>query len=283
MVALGLALGASIAWGGSDFLAGLVARRLPVLTLLVLSQGAGLLLLLVLLALAGQAAPPAPAVAIAAGAGLCEMLGFAALYRSLAIGPMSVVAPVASLAAIVPVAFGVAAGERPAPLVAIGLALAVGCGALVALEHDPDGRRGRRVAPGAALAALAALAFGLFFVATNAASDSGGVAWTVAVNRSTSFAVLAAVVLISRRGLAHHATDLRPAAIIGLLDAAANALFALALTRGMTSTIGVIGSLYPVTTVALAAIVLRERPRALQGLGVAGVLVGVGLVSAWGV
>ena len=89
MVALGLALGASIAWGGSDFLAGLVARRLPVLTLLVLSQGAGLLLLLVLLALAGQPAPSPQAVAIAAGAGLAEMVGFAAFYRSLAIGPMS--------------------------------------------------------------------------------------------------------------------------------------------------------------------------------------------------
>jgi drug/metabolite transporter (DMT)-like permease len=90
MVALGLALGASIAWGGSDFLADLVARRLPVLTLLVLSQGAGLLLLLVLLALAGQPAPSPEAVAIAAGAGLAEMVGFAAFYRSLAIGPMSV-------------------------------------------------------------------------------------------------------------------------------------------------------------------------------------------------
>jgi drug/metabolite transporter (DMT)-like permease len=282
MVALGLALGASIAWGGSDFLAGLVARRLPVLTLLVLSQGAGLLLLLVLLALAGEPAPPPQAVAVAAVAGVCEMVGFAAFYRSLAIGPMSVVAPVASLAAVVPVAFGVAGGERPAPLVAIGLALAVGCGALVALEHDPHGSRSRRVAPGAALAALAALAFGLFFVATNAASDSGGVAWTVAVNRSTSFAVLAAVVLVGRRRLAYQPTDLRPAAIVGMLDAAANALFALALTRGMTSIIGVIGSLYPVTTVALATIVLRERPRALQAVGVAGVLVGIGLVSVWG-
>jgi drug/metabolite transporter (DMT)-like permease len=226
MVALGLALGASIAWGGSDFLAGLAARRLPGLTLPVLSQGAGLLLLLVLLALAGEASPPARAVAVAAGAGLCEMLGFAAFYRSLAIGPMSVVAPVASLAAVVPVAFGVAAGERPAPLVAVGLALAV--------------------------------------------------------NRSTSFAVLAAVVVIGRRGLAYAATDLRPAPVIGLLDAGANVLFALALTRGMTSTVGVIGSLYPVTTVALAAIVLRERPRGLQALGVAGVLGGIGLVTAWG-
>jgi drug/metabolite transporter (DMT)-like permease len=108
------------------------------------------------------------------------------------------------------------------------------------------------------------------------------VAWTVAVTRSTSFAALALVVLVGRRGLSYRSADLRPAAIIGLLDAGANALFALALTRGMTSTVGVIGSLYPVTTVALAAIVLHERPRALQALGVVGVLVGIGLVTAWG-
>ena len=177
MVALGLALGASIAWGGSDFLAGLVTRRLPVLTVLVLSQAAGLVLLLVLLALAGQPAPPADAVLIAAGGGLAEIAGFAALYRALAIGPMSVVAPLASLAAIVPVAAGIAAGERPGTAVAVGLALAVGCGALVAFEHDLDERRRPRIAPGAALAAFSALAFGIFFVATNAASDAGGVAY----------------------------------------------------------------------------------------------------------
>ena len=282
MVALGLALGASIAWGGSDFLAGLVARRLPILTILVLSQGAGLVLLLVLLALAGQPAPPGEAVLIAGGAGLAEVIGFAALYRSLAIGPMSVVAPLASLAAIVPVAAGIAGGERPEAVVAVGLALAIGSGALVAFEHDPDDRRRRRVAPGAAFAAFSALAFGAFFVGTDAASQAGGVAWTVAVNRSTSFAALTVVVLIGHRGLSYRSTDLRPAAVIGVLDAGANALFALALNRGMTSTVGVIGSLYPITTVVLAAIVLHERPRALQALGVAGVLVGIGLVTAWG-
>jgi drug/metabolite transporter (DMT)-like permease len=108
------------------------------------------------------------------------------------------------------------------------------------------------------------------------------VAWTVAVNRSTSFAALTVVVLIGQRGLSYQSADLRPAAVIGLLDAGANALFALALNRGMTSTVGVIGSLYPITTVVLAAIVLHERPRAVQALGVAGVLLGIGLVTAWG-
>jgi drug/metabolite transporter (DMT)-like permease len=282
MIALGLALGASIAWGGSDFLAGLVARRLPVLTLLILSQAAGLALLLILLAMTGDPVPPPSAALAAACAGVAEMVGFAAFYRALAIGPMSVVAPLASLAAIVPVVVGVAGGERPGTGTAVGLALALACGALVAFERDPEDGQHRRVAPGAAMAGLAALAFGLFFLGTDAASNSGGVAWAVAVNRTTSFAALTLVVLVGRRAITWESRDLRPAAVVGLLDAGANALFALALTYGMTSTVSVVGSLFPVTTVILGAILLRERPGWTQAAGVAGVLIGVGLVTACG-
>ena len=148
MVALGLALGASIAWGGSDFLAGLVTRRLPVLTVLALSQGFGLVLVLALLALAGQPAPPPGAVLAAAAAGVAEVVAFAALYRSLAVGPMSVVAPLSALAALVPVATAAIAGKLPTPGVAAGLALALAGGVLVALEPrqagGPGARRPRR-------------------------------------------------------------------------------------------------------------------------------------------
>jgi drug/metabolite transporter (DMT)-like permease len=280
MIALGLALGASIAWGGSDFLAGLVARRLPVLTLLILSQAAGLVVLLSLLAATGDPVPPPQAAFDAAAAGVAEVIGFGAFYTALAIGPMSVVAPLASLAAIVPVVVGVAGGERPGTGTAIGLALALGCGALVAFERDPDG--GKRVVPGAAMAVASALAFGAFFVGTDAASNSGGVAWTVAVNRTTSFIALTLVVLLGRRAVRWRSGDLRPAMGVGLLDAGANALFALALTEGMSSTVSVIGSMFPVTTVILGAILLRERPGWLQSAGVAGVLVGVGFVTAFG-
>jgi drug/metabolite transporter (DMT)-like permease len=282
MIALGLALGASIAWGGSDFLAGLVARRLPVLTLLILSQAAGLAMLLVLLAATGDPVPPPSAAFAAAGAGVVEMVGFAAFYRALAIGPMSVVAPLASLAAIVPVVVGVAGGERPGTGTAVGLVLALACGALVAFESDPEDGQRRRVAPGAAMAVVSALAFGLFFLGTDAASNSGGAAWAVAVNRTTSFVALTLVVLIGRRAITWESRDLRPAAVVGLLDAGANALFALALTYGMTSTVSVVGSLFPVTTVILGAILLRERPGWTQAAGVAGVLIGVGLVTACG-
>jgi hypothetical protein len=86
MLALALALGASIAWGGSDFVAGLASRRMPLLAVLVGSQVAGLLLLLGLLAVTGEAPPPSGAVLAAAIAGLAELIGFAALYRGLASG-----------------------------------------------------------------------------------------------------------------------------------------------------------------------------------------------------
>jgi drug/metabolite transporter (DMT)-like permease len=282
MIALGLALGASIAWGGSDFLAGLAARRLPVVTVLLLSQGAGLVLLLVLLAASGEPAPPAAAAAAAAAAGLAEVLGFMTLYRSLAVGPMSVVAPISSLAAIVPVGFALAGGELPSSRVAVGLGIALAGGALASLDGDPSHRGRARVAPGAALAALAALSFGAFFVAIDAAADRGGAGWAVSVDRAASFAALAVIVVVGRRGLAFRRRDLRAAGVVGVLDAGANVLFAVALTEGLASTVSVIGSLYPVTTIVLATIVLRERPRLVQTLGIVYVLYGVGLVTAWG-
>jgi drug/metabolite transporter (DMT)-like permease len=149
-------------------------------------------------------------------------------------------------------------------------------------RSSPARRAWRGAASRAALAALAALGFGAFFVAIDVAADEGGVAWAVSLTRATSFAALVVVIVVGRRGLACCAGDLRAAGAVGLLDAGANALFALALTEGLASTVSVIGSLYPVTTVVLAAVLLRERPRAAQALGVLGVLVGVGFVSAWG-
>ena len=94
MLALALALGASVAWGGSDFVAGLASRRMPLLAVLVGSQVAGLVLLLGLLAATGEAPPPGGAVLAAAIAGVAELAGFAALYKGLAVGPMSIVAPI---------------------------------------------------------------------------------------------------------------------------------------------------------------------------------------------
>jgi drug/metabolite transporter (DMT)-like permease len=283
MVALALALGASLAWGGSDFVAGLASRRMPLLAVLVGSQLAGLVLLLGLLAVSGETPPPAGAVVAAAVAGVAELLGFAALYKGLALGPMSVVAPISSAAALVPVTASVLTGERPATAAAIGMGLVLLGAALACSERGddaPPGAARARAVPGAALAALAAVSFGCFFVGMDAAAHEAGAAWAVALNRSTSVSVLVFAVALMRPRVGVRRLDLATLATVGLLDAAANAMFAFALTQGLTSTVSVLGSLYPVTTVVLAAMVLDERVAPRQAAGVATVLVGIGLVSA---
>ena len=107
---------------------------------------------------------------------------------------------------------------------------------------------------------VSALAFGAFFVAMDSAADSGGAVWAVTANRATSVSVLVTLVLLTGRGRAWGLRDLRAAGAVGVLDAGANALFCVGATEGLASTVSVIGSLYPVTTVVLAAIVLHERP-----------------------
>ena len=150
MLALALALGASVAWGGSDFVAGLASRRMPLLAVLVGSQVAGLALLLGLLAVTGEAPPPGGAVLAAAVAGVAELAGFAALYQGLARGPMSVVAPISSAAALVPVVAALATGERPATAAIVGMGLVLAGAAFACAERDgdaDDARRGAAASP----------------------------------------------------------------------------------------------------------------------------------------
>jgi drug/metabolite transporter (DMT)-like permease len=278
MLAIFLALGASVAWGGSDFVAGLSSRRLPLLAVLLGSQVAGLALLLALLAFTGEGPPPVAGVLVAAGAGVAELLGFAALYKSLALGPMSVVAPISTAGAVVPVIASLAVGERPAMAVALGMGLALVGAALACAERTTDAPR--RLVPGAALALTAALAFGTFFVAMHAATETGGPAWAVTVNRATSVALLLGALGTTRQPLRFARRDLTAVAAVGLMDAGANAMFAFALTQGLTSTVSVLGSLYPVTTVVLAALLLNERLAPRQAAGVTTVLAGIALVGA---
>jgi drug/metabolite transporter (DMT)-like permease len=281
MLALALALGASVAWGGSDFVAGLASRRMPLIAVLVGSQLAGLVLLLGLLAVTGEAPPPGRAVLAAALAGVAELAGFAALYKGLALGPMSIVAPISSAAALVPVTASLITGERPATAAAVGMGLVLLGAALACAEPETGtSRRPGAVMPGAVLAVLAALCFGAFFVGMDSAAHDAGAVWAVALNRSTSVSVLVFAVALMRPRVGVGRTDVAAGAAGGRLDAAANAMFAFALTQGLMSTVSVLGSLYPVTTVVLAAMVLDERVAPRQAAGVAFVLAGIGLVSA---
>jgi uncharacterized membrane protein len=269
-----LALGASIAWGCSDFLAGLKTRRLAVLWVLLVSQGTGLVLVLFAALVLGQPLPGGQAALLAAGSGVAELIGFAALYRALAVGTMSVVAPLSATAALLPVVVSVSTGDAPTTAQGVGMALALTGAALASFE---PGAGGRHAVAGAGLALIAALGFGTFFVGMDLAADEGAL-WAVALNRAAAVAVLVAIALALRPGWLERRA-LAPLAAVGALDIAANTMFAIALTLGMAAIVSVLGSLYPLATVVLARAVLHEQVGGSQRAGVLAALAGIGLVS----
>lgn len=271
MVAVALGLTASIAWGTADFLGGLKSRTLSLLAVLAVSQTVALMLLAGATAIRGDGPPAGGDLALAALAGAGGVLGLAAFYRGLAIGAMAVVAPIGGLGAALPVAVGVATGERPGPLAAAGIALAL-AGVVLSAREEGDG--GARVAAGVGLALLAALGFGTFLAAMDVAGD-GDVLWALLVARGTSVALLGVAVAIARPALGELRGHEGAVVAIGVLDMAANALFALAATEGLVSVVAVLSSLYPVVTILLARAVLGERVRGAQQAGVALVLLGV--------
>jgi drug/metabolite transporter (DMT)-like permease len=276
VVAVVLALGASLSYGVGDFLGGLTSRRLHVLTVLALSQLSGAVAVAVWAALEREPFLGAGAVAAACGAGLCGAAGLTALYRGMAIGAMSVVAPISSVAAAIPFAYGLARGERPSLVQFLGVVVALGG---VVLVSRVAGETGTAVAAGVGLALIAALGFGLYFVLLGeAASDS--VPWTVLVARTTSLTLALGAVAAGRVTLRPGPRLLAPVLAVGLCDVTANVLFALATTRGLLSVVSVLTSLYPAVTVALAALVLRERVGTAQLGGAAAVLAGAALISA---
>jgi drug/metabolite transporter (DMT)-like permease len=280
MTAVALAFASSVSWGVADFVGGLKSRTLPILNVLLPSQLVGLTLTGVFVLARGEGAPGGGFAVFAALSALAGIVGLTAFYRALAVGNMGVVAPISSCAAVVPVVVGIATGDRPGPLQAVGLALALG-GVVLASREEVVGEQasGRRTAPGAGLAMLSALGFGLFFLAMDRASD-GDVPWAMLVNRITGVSLLVAATLVLRPPFRAGRRDAPALVGIGMLDTAANAMYAVAATKGLVSVVSVLGSLYPVTTVGLAAIVLRERPHRLAQIGAATALCGVALVAA---
>jgi drug/metabolite transporter (DMT)-like permease len=278
LLAVALGLASSLAWGISDFLGGLKSRKLHLLSVLLVSQAMGLLPLVVIVALRGEPLPAWPEPLWAALGGLAGLIGLASFYRGLSMGAMSVVAPISGLAATIPVAVGVATGERPGALQAAGIVVALG-GVVLASREEREGDEGFRVATGVGMALLSALGFGCFFVGLDAGSE-GDLWWALLFVRGASLSAIVVVALALRPPLRLERTDASALVAIGLLDVSANGLFAAAANEGLVSVVAVLGSLYPVVTILLARMVLEERVRRVQQVGVAAVLCGVAFIAA---
>jgi uncharacterized membrane protein len=279
-MAIVLALGAAAFYGSADFMGGLASRRSTALTAAFGAQVAGLLVLLAGLGLLGPATVTGRDLVFGALAGVFGGVGLTVIYRALAEGPMSVVAPTSALsAASVPVLAGLALGERPGGVALLGIAVAFVAVVLITWEKTEPGVA-RKAGRSAVISALAGGAmFGLFFVALHQAGEPAGL-WPLLAARAVSIPFLAVLLVRRRAPLATSDRGLLATVFVsGALDMLANILFLLATRHGMLAVVSALTGLYPASTVMLAQVRLGERLKGAQGAGMAVAAVAAVLVA----
>ncbi|MGN2366683.1 EamA family transporter [Streptomyces luridiscabiei] len=272
MFALLLALGSSLAYGCADFLGGLGARKAHVLRTVMIAAPASLTVELLLWPFLGASFAPAT-LAWGAASGVASAAAFALLYKTLAIGPMSVLSPITALvSAMLPVGVGLLQGEHLGLAGLLGLPLALAAVVLVSAGHGAKTARPSRTALLLAFGAGAAIALQLVFL-HQAPSDSG--VGPLIIGRAVSSAVTLTVAGVMFRRLGAQKPAYGISAAAGVLDSVANLLFLLAARSGDLAVVAVITALYPAGTVLLARSVLSERIHRSQlvGLGTAAVAV----------
>jgi uncharacterized membrane protein len=277
-----LAVLSSVIYGAADFLGGLASRRASVLAVIVLSQAFGLVVVSIAIPMLPAASPNAADLAWGAAAGVCGLVGLGLLYRALATGTMSLVAPItAAWAAIVPVGAGVAKGERLHPLAVFGILLALVAIVLVSQSAPEPGtpaadvREALRRSLG--LAVTSGVIIGLFLVAMDFTRRESGL-WPLVSARIASLALAGPYLFARKVEIPRDGPRLKLILGSGFLDMLANILFLLAVQRGMLSIVATLTSLYPASTVVLARMVLGERLRPIQAGGVVCALVAVVLI-----
>jgi drug/metabolite transporter (DMT)-like permease len=277
-----LALASAVLYGSADFFGGLTARRANTIATVVWSQFAGLVLLLLALPFLPNANVSSRDWIWGFVAGFSGGIGVAFLYRALAVGTMAVVAPTtAVIAAMIPVLFAFAMGERLRPLTFAGVALALVAIFLVSRPArsenlDRDKTPGR-FPPGFGLALLSGVSVGIFLLSLARTSIAAGM-WPLIAARISSISLFAIIALVAKRTLRMDRTASATATLGGALDMAANAVYMTAARIGPLSIVVTLASLYPASTVILARILLKEHLSRTQIAGIACALLAVVLI-----
>jgi drug/metabolite transporter (DMT)-like permease len=281
MLPIVLALAASAAWGGADFLGGRASRGMRALGVATFSKLAGAGALAAVCLMAGDV-PSRTEAGWAIGTGLFGAVGLVELYRALALGPMSLVAPLTACGGAVPVVAALVTGDIPEPLTSAGLVVAFAGAVIVSRPADsaaavPGMERAALVH---SLVAASALGLGLTFLQQAAKAPGDATLGLSLVAALTTAAVL--VLTSASRGALNAPPALLLPAIVGcgVLDVTANVLFAQASADGEAASVAVLGSLYPLATVLLARVWLGERISATQGAGVLAAMAGVAAIAA---
>ncbi|MGI9587396.1 MAG: EamA family transporter [Dietzia maris] len=276
MMPVALASTSAVAYGISDYLGGVASRRARVLRVVSVSYPLSIVLVGVAALVAGGS-PTGVGLGWGLASGLASGVAVWSFYLALSRGPMSVISPItAVLAAAVPLAFGLAAGERPAPAAGAGMALALVATVLVSMESRDGssalhGRLTRRLL---VLTLFSGLAFAAFFVLLAQVPPGQGL-WPVAASRIGATVMLLVAAVAARESFRFSRRLIAIGVVIAVFDAVANGAFYFASQAGMLSLVSVIAALYPAFTVALAIAHGGERMRAVQLVGL--VLAGVAI------
>lgn len=274
-MAIVLSLISAFAYGISDFLGGIFAKRASPWQIAVVGQTSSGFFTLIAATLASGSATGSDWL-YGALAGVGGGFGAAFLYRGLSSARMGVVAPLSAIGtALLPVMVGLAQGDRPSRLAVLGVVAAFPAIALISrvVDDNPSHRGG--VMDGV----LAGVGFGTLFVFLGQVGSGAGL-YPLALAQATSvLAVILTATVMRKPWVPRDRTTWR-ALMMGPLGAVATGSFLYATHHGLLSIVAVISSLYPASTVLLAAVVLRERIHGWQGVGLVFAVVAVALVAA---
>lgn len=265
----------ALTWGAADFGGGRATRRGPVFGVVLVSQVVGMILAGGVAILRAEPLPGTADVGWAALGGLVGVVGIVSLYQGLASGRITVVAPIAGvLAATIPVAVGWLSQGVPSLARIAGIALALV--AVVLVSTSPDPVMGRPA--GVRYGILAGIGFGLFNVCASRFTP-GVVFGPLVVVRAFEAAALVAVIVLTRRAWRLERPVVPLAMAVGVGDMAGNGFFVLAAQAGRLDIASVLSSLYPVTTLILAAVLLRERVTGGHAAGIGVAAVAIALIA----
>ena len=281
---------AAATYGAADFIGGRVSRSFDAFSVVLISQLIGAVPLILAVPFLAEGSPTVTALGWGAAAGLGGGTGVLFLYRGLAVGRMSVVAPITGVvAAVVPVVVGLVTGERPSPLSLAGVVLALVAVILVSSAAPPDDEKdvalseelsGPSQSSGVPFAFGAGLSFALFFVFLNAADRESAV-WPLLGTRGASLLLVAVVVIALRKPMKPPPGTIVAIGWAGVLDVGANVFYLVSTRFGLLSLVAVLTSMYPAITVLLARMFLNERMIRMQlvGLALAGVAIAMIVVG----
>jgi drug/metabolite transporter (DMT)-like permease len=267
------ALGSLSTWGLSDFVGGYTAKRFQPFFLTAIGHLAGAALMATLAVGNHETLPPFSNLRWAAAAGACGGVSLALFYRALSQGNMGMAAPVSGvLGAALPVAFAIFTEGAPGVIPIGGFVLAlIG---IWLISRPEDGRRPE----GLALAIISGFGFALFFVFIKQAG-SGAALWIAACSRSASLIATGAIVLAGRKFSPTYPLGLALGVAAGSIDATGTFFFVRASQTGRLDTAVILSSLYPVVTVLLARLLLREHFTRWKSVGIAAALIAVPMIA----